>query len=91
VRERRALQDDLRHAIAEGEFTLDYQPQFGADDKVIGFEALARWHSPKRGSVSPAIFIEAAEESNLILPLGEWHFGKPVAKRRPGRIPSRYL
>ena len=72
VRERRALQDDLRHAISEGELTLDYQPQFGADDRVIGFEALARWHSPKRGSVSPAIFIEAAEESNLILPLGEW-------------------
>jgi diguanylate cyclase (GGDEF)-like protein/PAS domain S-box-containing protein len=72
VRERRALQDDLRHAIAEGEFTLHYQPQFGADGQVIGFEALARWHSSKRGSVSPAIFIEAAEETNLILPLGEW-------------------
>jgi diguanylate cyclase (GGDEF)-like protein/PAS domain S-box-containing protein len=72
VRERRALQDDLRHALAEGELTLHYQPQFAADDKVIGFEALARWHSPKRGSVSPAIFIEAAEDSNLILALGEW-------------------
>ncbi len=72
VRERRALQDDLRHAIAEGELTLNYQPQFAADDRIIGFEALARWHSPKRGSVSPATFIEAAEESNLIQPLGEW-------------------
>ena len=72
VRERRALQDDLRHAIAEGELTLNYQPQFAADDSIIGFEALARWHSPKRGSVSPAIFIEAAEESNLIQALGEW-------------------
>jgi diguanylate cyclase (GGDEF)-like protein/PAS domain S-box-containing protein len=72
VRERRALQDDLRHALAEGELTLDYQPQFGADGDVIGFEALARWHSPKRGTVSPAAFIEAAEDSNLILTLGEW-------------------
>jgi predicted signal transduction protein with EAL and GGDEF domain len=72
VRERRALQDDLRHAIADGELTLHYQPQFGADERIIGFEALARWHSPKRGSVSPATFIEAAEESNLILALGEW-------------------
>ncbi len=72
VRERRALQDDLRHALAEGELTLHYQPQFEAKNKVIGFEALARWHSPKRGSVSPALFIEAAEDSNLILSLGEW-------------------
>jgi diguanylate cyclase (GGDEF)-like protein/PAS domain S-box-containing protein len=72
VRERRALQDDLRHAIADGELTLHYQPQFAAGNKVIGFEALARWHSPKRGSVSPASFIEAAEDSNLILALGEW-------------------
>jgi diguanylate cyclase (GGDEF)-like protein/PAS domain S-box-containing protein len=72
VRERRALQDDLRRAIAEGELSLHYQPQFATHDKVIGFEALARWHSPKRGSVSPATFIEAAEESNLILALGEW-------------------
>jgi diguanylate cyclase (GGDEF)-like protein/PAS domain S-box-containing protein len=72
VRERRALQDDLRHAIADGELTLHYQPQFAAGNKVIGFEALARWHSPKRGSVSPAAFIEAAEDSNLILALGEW-------------------
>ena len=72
VRERRALQDDLRHALAEGELTLNYQPQFAADGKVIGFESLARWHSPKRGTVSPAAFIEAAEDSNLILTLGEW-------------------
>jgi diguanylate cyclase (GGDEF)-like protein/PAS domain S-box-containing protein len=72
VRERRALQDDLRHALADGELTLDYQPQFAADGNVIGFEALARWHSPKRGTVSPATFIEAAEDSNLILALGEW-------------------
>ncbi len=72
VRERRALQEDLRHAIAEGELTLNYQPQFAADGTLIGFEALARWNSSKRGFVSPAIFIETAEESNLILPLGEW-------------------
>jgi EAL domain-containing protein (putative c-di-GMP-specific phosphodiesterase class I) len=71
VRERRVLQDDLRHAIATGQILLHYQPQFRADGSVVGFEALARWHCPKRGHVSPAMFIDVAEDSGLILPLGE--------------------
>lgn len=72
VRDRRILQEDLRHAIVAGEMFLHYQPQFRADGSVIGFEALARWNSPKRGMVSPAIFIDIAEDSGLILALGEW-------------------
>jgi diguanylate cyclase (GGDEF)-like protein/PAS domain S-box-containing protein len=72
VRDRRILQEDLRHAVVAGEMLLHYQPQFQADGSVIGFEALARWNSPKRGMVSPAVFIEVAEDSGLIQALGEW-------------------
>jgi diguanylate cyclase (GGDEF)-like protein/PAS domain S-box-containing protein len=72
ARDRRMLQEDLRQAIIGGELFLHYQPQFLADGSVIGFEALARWNSPKRGMVSPAIFIEVAEDSGQIQALGEW-------------------
>ena len=52
---------------------MHYQPQQKIDSKeTIGFEALARWQCPKRGMVSPGIFIPIAEDSNLIIPLGEW-------------------
>ena len=72
VRDRRVLQEDLRYAITAGEIFLHYQPQILADGCAIGFEALARWNSPKRGVVSPAVFIDVAEDSGLILALGEW-------------------
>ncbi len=72
VRERRAMQEDLRQAISAGEFTLHYQPQVTIRREVIGYEALARWNSPKYGNVSPAVFIPLAEESGLINQLGEW-------------------
>lgn len=72
VRERRAMQEDLRQAISAGEFTLFYQPQVTMRREIIGYEALARWNSPKYGNVSPAVFIPLAEESGLIVQLGEW-------------------
>ena len=72
LQERHNLQLDLRHAIAHGELLLHYQPQFHITGEVIGFEALARWHSPTRGMVPPSTFIPIAEESGLIIPLGEW-------------------
>jgi diguanylate cyclase (GGDEF)-like protein/PAS domain S-box-containing protein len=72
VRDRRAMQEDLKRAILDGGITLHYQPQVVTDGSIIGFEALARWNCPKRGMVSPAIFIEVAEDSNLILALGEF-------------------
>lgn len=71
IRDRRSLQDDLRRAIADDRITLHYQPQVIADGSIMGFEALARWNCPKRGPVSPALFVEIAEETNLILALGE--------------------
>jgi predicted signal transduction protein with EAL and GGDEF domain len=71
-RERRAIQHELDSAIARNEFRLFYQPQAKIDGEVTGFEALVRWHHPQRGMVSPATFIPVAEESGLIMQIGEW-------------------
>jgi EAL domain-containing protein (putative c-di-GMP-specific phosphodiesterase class I) len=70
---RRTLEADLRDALAKGEFQLFYQPFMNlAQGKVTGCEALLRWHHPARGPVAPAEFIPLAEETGLIIPLGEW-------------------
>jgi len=72
LRQRRALQHDLRLAVERNELTLNYQPQAHTGGEIIGFEALARWHHPKRGWISPAEFIPIAEDSGLIVEIGEW-------------------
>jgi EAL domain-containing protein (putative c-di-GMP-specific phosphodiesterase class I) len=72
LRERRAMQHELRSAIARGELSLDYQPQAQIDGEIVGFEALLRWCHPARGVVAPATFISLAEESGLIMSIGEW-------------------
>ena len=72
VEARAALETDLRFALARNEFHLHYQPQVGPGDQVIGAEALLRWSHPQRGAVSPAEFIPVAEQSGLIVDLGEW-------------------
>jgi len=72
LREKRSLQHDLRSALERGELRLFYQPQARTDGDVTGFEALARWQHPKRGMVPPAEFIPIAEESSLIISIGEW-------------------
>jgi diguanylate cyclase (GGDEF)-like protein len=72
VRDRRALQHDLQSAVDRGELTLHYQPQAEIGGKIIGFEALVRWNHPTRGLIPPAAFIPIAEESGLIISLGEW-------------------
>lgn len=66
------LQKSLRNAIEAGEFSLVYQPQVHMKTKeIIGIEALCRWNSPK-GPIPPDVFISLAEDSGLIVPLGEW-------------------
>ncbi|MEZ5728473.1 MAG: EAL domain-containing protein [Burkholderiaceae bacterium] len=71
--ERRRLEMDLRQAIAEHQFRLDYQPVFDIDSKQIcAAEALLRWDSPTRGVVAPDAFIPLSEELGLIVPIGEW-------------------
>jgi diguanylate cyclase (GGDEF)-like protein len=73
MEERRNLELDLRRALALRQFALVYQPQFNLGTrKVTGFEALLRWHHPRRGLISPAAFIGLAEETGLIVSIGEW-------------------
>jgi diguanylate cyclase (GGDEF)-like protein len=70
--ERTALESDLREAVRGGHFLLHYQAQVVGDGRITGVEALARWPHPRRGMVSPAQFIPLAEETGIILPLGQW-------------------
>ncbi len=72
LRERRTIQHELGSAIVRNEFRLFYQPQAKIDSTITGFEALVRWSNPQRGMVSPATFIPVAEESGLIVQIGEW-------------------
>lgn len=72
VLERAALEKQLRSAIQENQFFLHYQAQVVGDGRITGAEVLVRWLHPQRGVMSPNDFIPLAEETGLILPLGQW-------------------
>jgi diguanylate cyclase (GGDEF)-like protein len=73
ITERMTLEEDLKTGLDEGQFEVYYQPKVNMQTGVvIGSEALVRWHHPTLGNIRPDIFIPVAEESGIIIPLGEW-------------------
>lgn len=81
--ERLALEADLRHAIRDGQLELHYQPKVDiSSGRVRSAEALLRWKHPKRGFVPPNVFIPIAEETGLILSIGEWVLRRACAQMR---------
>ena len=80
-RQRAELEADLREAIKHGQFTLHYQPLYHIQKRVtVGFETLVRWDHPEMGVVMPGEFIPLAEDSGLIVPLGEWIIRQAIAE-----------
>ncbi|NBC37536.1 EAL domain-containing protein [Novosphingobium sp. FSY-8] len=79
ARERRDMEIDMRAALTRGEFLLHYQPAIDiASGQTVGYEALVRWNHPTRGVLYPGAFIPLAEETGLILPLGDWILNRAV-------------
>jgi diguanylate cyclase (GGDEF)-like protein len=72
VDNRRATEKGLHHALADNGLELHYQPQFDADNNIIGLEALLRWNHPEKGIIAPEEFIDIAEKTGLIIRIGDW-------------------
>jgi diguanylate cyclase (GGDEF)-like protein len=83
MRRRRELEKDLREALAREQFSLVYQPQISYRDlRVVGTEALIRWHHPEHGLVPPDLFIPLAEQNGTIIAIGEWVLDQACSQLR---------
>jgi len=81
--QRLELESAMREGLSKGEFSVHYQPQVALQSgRIIGLEALARWHNPELGAVPPALFIPVAEDSGLIAPLGDFVLKAACAQAR---------
>ncbi|MDR8014357.1 putative bifunctional diguanylate cyclase/phosphodiesterase [Ectopseudomonas guguanensis] len=88
--ERSELDRDLRAAVREGQFVLYYQPQLDDTGRVTGAELLIRWQHPQRGLLSPGEFIDHAENTGLIIPIGQWVLEQTAARLRQWRDDPLY-
>ncbi len=87
MRERIAFENDLRRALAAEEFELYYQPEISIrTGKIVAAEALLRWRHPTRGIVAPSSFISLAEDTGLIIPLGEWALREACRQARAWQV-----
>ena len=87
LQERLALENDLRRALAADEFELYYQPEISAKTgKIAAVEALLRWRHPTKGLLSPSSFITLAEETGLMIPLGEWALREACRQARAWQL-----
>lgn len=84
------LEKDLRTAVLEQHFELYYQAQVDSNGYILGTEALIRWHHPKRGLLNPVTFLPTAEETGLILPIGQWVLTRACQTLHEWQTDSRF-
>lgn len=90
AKQRKRLEDDLRNALTKDELSVAYQPQVSTKtEKIVGYEALVRWHHPTRGAISPEDFVPVAEDIRLIEQIGEWVLRKSCMDAAQWPTPAR--